>query len=349
MIELKQGNLLKADAEALINTVNTKGIMGKGIALQFKKAFPEMFEEYKKACKNREVTIGKMNIFRLASLLGPKYIINFPTKINWRQPSHINYIKDGLNDLEKVLKTLNIQSIAIPPLGCGLGGLKWKEVFPLIQEISKRLPYVHFLVFPPQDSPAADKMIIRTKRPIMNLTRAKVLFILSKYCVLGYELTLLEIHKLLYFLQEAGEPLKLRFQKDAYGPYADNLRHVLHLFEGHFICGFADGRNKPNTVIRLFPDAIKDAERMIAGNIDNNIASQERLKRVVKLIEGFESPYGMELLASVHWVATRYEGIADEKSIINTIHAWNERKQKMMKPSHICLVWNRLQSQGWIY
>ena len=116
MIEFKQGNLLEADTEALVNTVNTEGVMGKGLALQFKKVFPEMFEEYKKACKNGEVTIGKMNIFRLASLICPKYIINFPTKINWRRSSHINYIKDCLSDLEKVLKTLNIQSLAIPPL-----------------------------------------------------------------------------------------------------------------------------------------------------------------------------------------------------------------------------------------
>lgn len=348
MIELKQGNLLEADAEALVNTVNTEGVMGKGVALQFKKAFPDMFEEYQKACKSGEVAIGKMHVYRRHGLIGPKYVINFPTKKSWREPSDMDYVKKGLESLAEVIKSLDIRSIAIPPLGCGQGGLKWENVFPAIQQSLQQLANINILVFPPQNSPDAEKMITRTKRPEMNPARASVLNVLSSYCVLGYELTLLEIHKLLYFLQEAGEPLRLRFQKDVYGPYADNLRHVLHLFEGHFILGFADGRNKPGTHIKLLPDALEEAKKTLAANKDLQKETEKRLERVTDLIEGFESPYGMELLATVHWVAVHGQNIKDEETAITAVHGWNERKHQMMKPEHIRIAWRRLATRGWL-
>ncbi len=183
----------------------------------------------------------------------------------------------------------------------------------------------------------------------MTPSRAKVLHVLSNYRVLGYELTLLEIHKLLYFLQEAGEPLRLRFQKDTYGPYADNLRHVMHLFEGHFVRGFADGRNKPDTAITLLPDALEEAEDVIARNPDSHTDSSGRLKRVKDLIEGFESPYGMELLATVHWSAVHDKTAVDEESAVASVHGWNDRKRRMMKPEHIKVAWRRLKSQDWVH
>jgi len=349
MIELRHGNLLEADVEALVNTVNTEGIMGKGVALQFKKAFPEMFEEYRKACKAGEVSIGKMHVYHRESLIWPRYIINFPTKKQWQLSTRIEYIKKGLDALAEEIVKLKIRSLAIPPLGCGLGGLNWDDVYPLIEETFKQFTDVCFLVYPPQDAPGADKMINRTKRPEMNTLRANVLHVLNQYNVLGYTLTLLEVHKLLYFLQEAGEPLRLRFQRDVYGPYADNLRHVLHLFEGHFIKGFADGENKPGTNIFLLTDAIEEADRIISDNRDSQAESNERLKKVVDLIEGFESPYGMELLATVHWVSSNDDSVKDEESAIEAVHGWNERKRRMMKKEHIRIAWRRLQSHGWIH
>jgi O-acetyl-ADP-ribose deacetylase (regulator of RNase III) len=348
MIELKQGNLLEADAEALVNTVNTQGVMGKGVALQFKKAFPEMYEDYKKACEKGTVSIGKMHVFRQNSLMEPKYIINFPTKTDWREPSKIEYIKQGVQELINVIKTLEIHSIAIPPLGCGQGGLKWNDVYPVIQEASERLTNVQFIVFPPQKSPKADSIINRTIRPAMNPLRARVLNILSHYCILGYELTLLEIQKLLYFMQEAGEPLKLRFQKSTYGPYADNLRHVLHLFEGHFIKGFADGKNKPGTNIRLLPEALDEARETLQSEKTGQDDSNNRLNRVTNLIEGFESPYGMELLATVHWTAVHDKTAAKEEAAVTAVQHWNDRKRRVMKPEHIRVAWRRLEAQGWI-
>lgn len=125
MIILKQGNLLEDEAEALVNTVNCVGVMGKGIALQFKLAFPEVFSEYEKACRREEVQPGKMHVVSTKLLFNPKYVINFPTKRHWKNKSRMEDIEAGLVDLIKVVKELEIKSIAIPPLGCGNGGLNW--------------------------------------------------------------------------------------------------------------------------------------------------------------------------------------------------------------------------------
>ncbi len=137
-IETGKGNLLTADVEALVNPVNTKGVMGKGLALQFKKAFPENFAEYERACRAGEVTTGRVHVVpRLAS---PRYIINFPTKNHWRQPSKLDYVREGMKDLLEHIQRLGIRSVAMPPLGCGNGGLDWRVVRPvIIDALSRRV------------------------------------------------------------------------------------------------------------------------------------------------------------------------------------------------------------------
>lgn len=149
MIELVHGNLLEADVEALVNTVNTEGVMGKGVALQFKKAFPEMFEAYREACRRGEIEPGRMHVYERRDMLGPRYIINFPTKRHWRQPSRLEDIASGLKALVEQIRSRRIRSVALPPLGCGSGGLEWGKVFPLIQAALDPLENVRALVFPP--------------------------------------------------------------------------------------------------------------------------------------------------------------------------------------------------------
>lgn len=343
MIEMTQGNLLASDADALINTVNTQGVMGKGIALQFKKAYPAMFKAYVVSCKRKEMIIGKMQVIPLNSTKPPFYIINFPTKKEWSKPSRMEYIEDGLIALADTVRTLGLQSIAVPPLGCGNGGLEWDQVKMRIEKTFAQLPDVKVLLYAPSGTPKAHTIINRTERPKMTYGRAVVLKLLQQYCVLGYELTLLEVQKLLYFLQECGEPLRLRFKKQTYGPYADNLRHVLHQFEGHFTIGFADGQNKPNTTIQLIPTAIEEAELLLANLEHQDKPHLDRLAAVKALIEGYESPYGMELLATVHWLA-HYEScdMHEQDSIVMGIHKWSSRKAKLMKPAHIELARKKL-------
>lgn len=347
MIELSNGNLLEAQVEALVNTVNTEGIMGKGVALQFKNVFPEMFKEYQKACKDGEIQIGRVHIYETKKLIGPRFVINFPTKKHWREFSNLEYIRLGLKSLVGEVRKRQIRSIALPPLGCGMGGLAWKVVFPLIEEAFAQIPEVQVFAYPPQPAFKAEKKFVPTVKPEMNLSRANILSIWKQYCVLGYELTLLEIHKLLYFLQEAGEPLRLRFSKQDYGPYAENLRFVLDKFEGHFIRGFKNSRNKPDTPIMLVPEAVSNAETLIRESNSENKESAQRVQRVTELIEGFESPYGMELLTTVHWLF-KNEQVKSEDKIVEAVHNWSGRKQNIMKPEHIRVAWKRLKDKNWI-
>jgi O-acetyl-ADP-ribose deacetylase (regulator of RNase III) len=356
MVEITTGNLLEADVEALVNTVNTEGVMGKGIALQFSKKFPEMFEAYKRACKAGEVRLGRMHVFERNDMLNPRYIINFPTKKQWRSRSKMEDIESGLAELVSEIRKRDIHSVAVPPLGCGNGGLRWDVVRPLIERVLGSLPDVRVSLYPPSGAPEAGKIVHHTDRPAMNPSRAIVLKLWEQYLVLGYQLTLLEIHKLLYFLQEGGEQLHLRFAKDRYGPYADNVRHLLHRFEGHFTLGFADGRNEPDTQIQFLLGAVEEADHFLESNAEASRESLQRLVRVAEVIEGFESPYGMELLATVHWAATRELGRpnignmceTDWVSLRRVIEEWSPRKRKLMKPEHIHLAWRQLTKHGWL-
>jgi O-acetyl-ADP-ribose deacetylase (regulator of RNase III) len=146
-IERGEGDLLAAEVDALVNAVNTAGIMGKGLALQFKQAFPENFQAYEAACKQGQVVIGRMHITQRPT--PPRFIINFPTKQHWRKPSKLDFIRAGLVDLVAQIHALEIQSIAVPALGCGLGGLTWADVKPLIHAALGDLQDVRVVLFEP--------------------------------------------------------------------------------------------------------------------------------------------------------------------------------------------------------
>jgi O-acetyl-ADP-ribose deacetylase (regulator of RNase III) len=157
MIEYKNGDLLEDSSEALINAVNSVGAMGRGIALQFKKKFSGNYKFYQEACKRGDVKPGKVLVYETRSFCNPRYIINFPTKIHWRGASKIEYIQSGLIDLVKVVKALNIASAAIPPLGCGLGGLDWKE--PLIETSMSQLTKAQITIYEPIGAPNVNAMV----------------------------------------------------------------------------------------------------------------------------------------------------------------------------------------------
>jgi O-acetyl-ADP-ribose deacetylase (regulator of RNase III) len=346
MIEFKQGNLLEENAEALVNTVNCVGVMGKGIALQFKQAYTENFRHYEKACKAGEVQPGRMFTVATGSLFNPRYIINFPTKRHWKGKSKIEDIKSGLVALVTEVQQLAITSIAIPPLGCGNGGLDWVEVKPLIESAFAQLPNVQVIIFEPTGAPAAEKMRVATTKPNMTRGRALIIHLLEAYGIPGYELTKLEIQKLAYFLQEAGETLRLPYVKHLYGPYANNLNHVLKHIEGHYIRGYGDGTSKAESAeIYVLPEGREAAQAFLEIEPD----AQKRLERVSNLIYGFETPYGMELLATVHWVATKEsDPVQDSEQAIALVHEWSERKRNLFKPQHIRKAWQRLHEQNWL-
>lgn len=348
MIIEATGNLLAAPVEALVNTVNTVGVMGKGIALQFKRAFPDNFAAYEKACKAGEIQPGRIFVFETHALCGPRYILNFPTKRHWRGFSRMEDIEAGLRALVAEVHRLGIRSIAVPPLGCGNGGLDWAEVRSRIEQAFADLPDVQVLLFAPLGAPPPDKMANRTRRPRMTAATAATLGILGRYAQFEYRLTLLEVHKLVYFLKEAGESLpRTHFEKGPYGPYADSLRHVLNRLEGHYLSGFGDGsQNHPDTPISLLPGTAEEAEAFLCTQPE----TLSRFERVTSLIEGFETPYGLELLATVHWIATREDSMArsDIDAVIAGVYNWSPRKKKFFKEPHIRVAWQWLKDSGWI-
>ncbi len=343
MIEAGHGNLLTADVDALVNTVNTVGVMGKGLALQFKKAFPESFASYERACASGEIVTGRVHV--VERLTSPRFIVNFPTKRDWRQPSKLEYVRDGLRDLVARVRELGIASIAVPPLGCGNGGLEWSAVKPLILEAFQALPDVRVVLFEPGEAPPADQMIDRRPKPAMTVERAAVLTLMGRYLQTGYEyrLSLIEVQKLAYFAQAAGENLRLEYRPHYYGPYADNLRKALRNLEGHYTRGVGDGKNAPEAPLELLPGAVESAHTFLQACTE----TLTRLERVARLIDGFETPFGMELLGTVHWVMSHGANAADLEDVIANVHAWSARKRSAMKDGHIRAAWTRLHEQGW--
>ena len=150
MIDYRAGDIFEADVEALVNAVNCVGVMGRGLALQFKNRFPENYLAYEQACRHGEVQPGQMFVFETGTLANPKFIFNFPTKRHWRDKSRIEDINSGLKVLAKGIHNRRIKSIAIPPLGCGLGGLDWADVRVLIEEELCEMEGVKIVIFEPK-------------------------------------------------------------------------------------------------------------------------------------------------------------------------------------------------------
>lgn len=344
MIKFTSGDILEADAEALVNTVNCVGIMGRGIALQFKNAFPDNFKAYATACKSNKVLPGRMFVYETGQLTNPRLIINFPTKRHWRGKSRMEDIETGLKNLVETIHQHNIRSIAIPPLGSGLGGLDWMEVKRRIEAALQPLTNVSVTIYEPKGTPAPEKMAHNREVPVMTAGRAALVELISRYLggLLDPFVTLLEVHKLMYFMQEAGEPLRLKFQKAHYGPYAENLRHVLREIEGHYISGYADGGDTPEKQLWLVPGAINDATTFLQQHPD----TRNRFDKVAELVEGFETPFGLELLSTVHWIMKNESaGTLDE--VVHHAHAWNDRK-RMFTERQISIAMDVLSDKGWV-
>jgi O-acetyl-ADP-ribose deacetylase (regulator of RNase III) len=343
MIEPTRGNILTDDAEALVNTVNCVGVMGKGIALQFKKAFPENFNAYQAACRHKEVRPGSMFVYKTGQIFNPRFIINFPTKRHWREKSRYEDIENGLQALLQEVRRHNIRSIAIPPLGAGLGGLQWDRVRGMIESVFTDLVDISVRLYEPKGSPDAHDMPVGTVMPRMTVARALLIKLMNQYDRFAYRLTLLEIQKLAYFLQESGMDLKLRYVKHLYGPYAHNLNKVLEILEGHHIRGYGDTQ-KPDVEISLLPEANKAADHLLQQESHAAVY----LEKVSDLVDGFETPYGMELLASVHWAAVHDGTAIDAETAAFAMACWNDRKCRLFRPEHIRLAWDRLQIRGWV-
>jgi O-acetyl-ADP-ribose deacetylase (regulator of RNase III) len=285
-----------------------------------------------------------MFVVETGTMTLPRYIINFPTKRHWRGKSRLEDIEAGLQALVSEIRTRDIRSIAIPPLGSGLGGLNWYEVKPLIEQTLAEFHEVEILVFEPLDPGTEVNPNRSSEVPKMTPGRATLVGLMDRYlaALLDPFITLLEVHKLLYFLQEADEPLRLNYVKGSYGPYAENLRHVLHAIEGHLITGYADGGDAPQKELNLVPGAVQES----ISFLESYTTTHARFDRVVHLVEGFETPFGLELLSTVHWVVTREDAHSSE-AIQQAVYAWSPIKKKFSS-EQIQLAAERLTMEGWI-
>jgi O-acetyl-ADP-ribose deacetylase (regulator of RNase III) len=344
MMEFKTGDILESNAEALVNTVNCVGIMGRGIALQFKNKFPANFKAYKAACERGEVQPGRMFVHATGWITGPKYIINFPTKRHWRGKSRLEDIEAGLESLRNVIREKRISSVAIPPLGSGLGGLDWKQVRPRIEQALSSLSDACIAVYEPNPAMSERVAVSAKNPPAMTPGRAALVGLMQRYLsgLLDPFVTLLEVHKLMYFLQVTGEPLRLTYSQGFYGPYAENLRHVFKAVEGYYVTGFTDNGDSPAKELKLIPGAVEDADKVLG----QHSKTSQRIRRVVDLVDGFETPFGLELLSTVHWVANHARTQSPAETIAGT-YAWNERK-KQFTERQIRLALQVLNDKNWL-
>lgn len=342
--EITQGDLFQADAEVLVNTVNCRGVMGRGLALQFKRRYPENFVAYLAECDAGKMAIGRVHVFE-TGLMSPRFIFNFPTKNHWRGKSTLRNIKQGLASLEREVARFGVKSIAIPALGCELGGLDWDDVRPLIVDAVTKIPRLRATLYEPNPKVAFESS--KPQRPIsMTLARAVAVSLTSAYlrAGIGLFITNLEIQKLMYFMQVAGETrLRLELIKGAYGPYAANLRHVLRDMSGRYINGYEDIGDAPGDMFTLAEGAQAEADQYLASEPD----TLRRLDEVARLVDGFESQLGLEVLATVHWVATELNTHQLEE-VASGVMNWNSRKCAMMNPWQIEVGLDRLIEHGWI-
>lgn len=353
MIRYIKGNLLEAPAEALVNTVNEVGVMGKGIALMFREAFPGSAQEYEEACERGDVKVGRVLATHNDGLMGPKWIIHFPTKKHWRNPSQLQWIHDGLRDLARVVREHRIASIAVPPLGCGNGGLDWADVRREIQAALSSLEDVDVLVF----EPTTEYMATPKPRGVEELTPARALVaeMVRRYAVLGLECTNLEVQKLAWFLQRVvlrlgvSNPLKLKFAADKYGPYADGLRHLLNALDGSYLhCKKRLADAGPFDPIWFEPSKQQRVAEYFSS--EDGRPYLPALESTAKLIDGFESPLGMELMATVDWLLHEEKSEASVAALRDGLGRWPggpgaaERKLRVFDERLLGLALERLQS-----
>ncbi len=325
MIQYKTGNLLDSKAEALVNTVNTVGVMGKGIALQFKNMFPNNFKLYANACKNKEVKVGKLFVTEEEALLaGKKIIINFPTKTNWRLPSEYQYIESGLAELVKVIKEKSIKSIAIPPLGSGNGGLDWNKVKQILEKHLSNLDCEIFIYVPS----AAIQEALKKERVKLTPARAMLLSVLYELVRNGEFVSEFSSEKIAYFLQRFGakETFQLEFQPNFYGPYSGKVKHVLYYLNGSYIMGYSSKDKKPFEELGLIPDAESEVNEFL--NKPENATHKRTAEKTKSFLTGFYSPFGLELLSTIDFLISEKNAKTLE-AITKELENWSDRKKTL--------------------
>lgn len=323
MIKYVTGNILESDAQALINTVNTVGVMGKGIALQFKKAYHNNYKAYTEACKKNEVAVGRLFVTKDSNLnSGEKYIINFPTKTDWRKPSEYSYVETGLDDLIKVIYEKDIQSVAIPPLGAGNGGLDWGKVKRIIEQKLHDLNIAITVYEPTSDI----KEKLKTERVKLTDARALLLYVLYDLVKNGEYVSEFSSEKVCYFLQRFGgrKYFNLNYAPNFYGPYSGKVRFILNILNGSYLMGYSDMNKKPFEPLRL----VADGYETVHAYVENKPELSAIAKKTTDFLNGFYSDFALELLSSIDFISSK-EKTFEKDAIIKQLEKWSDRKRSL--------------------
>lgn len=350
MITYDSGDLFDSGVEALVNTVNTVGVMGKGLALQFKRRYPDNFREYADACERGEVQLGHMFVVSVTELAGPRFIINFPTKGHWRGRSRLESIEQGLDDLVRVVREHGLRSVALPALGAGNGGLDWADVKNAIERHLAGLDGVTVHVSPP----SRELRQLPPSEIAMTWSRSTIIELIRGYAPRKIDrapddpdtsASHLEIQKLLYFAGVAVPNLGLRFDQGTYGPYSDAVRHEVQEMEGTHLIGFGDGTSNVQELAPIAPtrNGIDASDAFIQES--GKDVRRHIVEPTLRLIEGFEAPYELELLSSTHWAGTRGGATtADEATAF--VRSWTDRKARTFTDYHVECAWKHLVVHG---
>ena len=336
MINYTTGDLLQSGAQALVNTVNTVGVMGKGIALHFKETFPHNFAVYADACRRGELAPGRMLVVEDTSLTtGKRLIVNFPTKQHWRNPSRYEWVESGLQDLVRVIAQYHISSIAIPPLGCGNGGLDWNKVKPMIEQALSPLEGVDVMVYEPS-ARAAEVLARQTRHSDVRLTPARAMLLYAMFCYEAHDerCSLFVANKLSYFYQMLGEEAfaKMPFVAHYYGPYSVSVAHMLSAVNGKYLHGLEEMDRKPFEALMLDYDHKAEVGEYVHTRL--SARQIEHIRQLLRLIDGYESAYALEVLASVAYVRSQEPGISLDDTF-QRIEGWSQRKRDLFKREHI--------------
>jgi O-acetyl-ADP-ribose deacetylase (regulator of RNase III) len=351
MIEYARGDILKADAEALVNSVNCVGVMGRGLALQFKQAFPQNFKAYKAVCERGDLAPGRVLVHDRGALLAPdtpRYIINVPTKTHWRPPSNIEYIEAGMQALRREVEQRAIRSVALPPLGCGAGGLDWPDVEAIMTAEMQALADVRVILYLPRDatrSSSAEPSAKGASTDRSPLTRGRALLLagLDACAASGQACRMSEAQAVAYLLQHAGEPLQLTFRPSPEGPSARGVHRVLRYLDGRYVA--VSGREDRTASIRMLPEAANAARAMCTRHPE----ASDRLQRVVDLVKEDGRPPHVEVLAAVLWVVQRHRKTCrNVHAAVQQVHALGRAARTRFPPSSIEAAWTRLHEQEWI-
>lgn len=324
MIKYITGNLFESKTEAIVNTVNTVGVMGKGIALQFKKYFPHNFKIYAQACKEKKFNIGDLLVTEEHSLNGKRTIINFPTKTDWRKPSEYEYIELGLKKLTELIQEQNIKTIAIPPLGAGNGGLDWNKVKSIIEKHLSDIDS-EIIIYEPN---AKIKEVINKERTKLTPARAMLLSVLFDLVKSGEFVSEFAAEKVAYFLQRFGakNEFKLEYKPYFYGPYSGKIRHVLYYLNGSYLTGYTSKDKKPFEELGLISETEKIIEDYL--NKPENSNHQSTIDKTKAFLRGYYSNFGLELLSSVDFIM-KTKNTNNIEDIKSELSGWSNRKRTL--------------------